>query len=72
MGQFLITMLGFGYKQSNADHTMFIKHNGDMIIVLIVYVDDIVVIGNDVKEMFHLKLHWARQFEIKDLGPLKD
>lgn len=45
-------MKGYGYSQSQADHTMFFKHieNGKMVI-LIVYVDDIILTGNDVEEL---------------------
>lgn len=39
--------------------------------ILIVYVDDIVVIGNDEEETTRLKKGLAREFEIKDLGSLK-
>ena len=38
---------------------------------MIVYVDDIVVIGDDQEEMAQLKNHLAREFEIKDLGKLR-
>ena len=41
-------MLGMGYKQSRGDHTLFIKHSSQgMVIVLLVYVDNIIVIGDD-------------------------
>lgn len=53
--KFLKAMLRFGYKQSHADHTMFIKKCGDKMASLIVYMDDIVVTGNDVKEMSQIK-----------------
>uniref|UniRef100_A0A5B6Z677 Putative polyprotein n=1 Tax=Davidia involucrata TaxID=16924 RepID=A0A5B6Z677_DAVIN len=70
-GRFHKAMVKIGYKQSNADHTLFIKRRGDMITVLIVYVDDIVVTGNDSDEVSKLKVHLAREFEIKDLGSLR-
>lgn len=38
---------------------------------LIVYVDDIVVTGNDEVEMEQLKSNLTREFKIKDLGSLK-
>lgn len=50
---------------------MFIKRQGGKIIALIIYVDDIVVIENEVTEIKSLKLRLARKFEIKDLGQLR-
>lgn len=43
-------MRKFGYKQSNSNHTLFIKHKEGKIIVLIVYVDDVVLTRNDPDE----------------------
>jgi hypothetical protein len=65
-------MQRFGYKQSQADHTLFIKHSTQgKITALIVYVDDIVLISNDDWELQNLKHSLANEFEIKDLGSLK-
>jgi Reverse transcriptase (RNA-dependent DNA polymerase) len=36
-----------------------------------VYVDDIVLIGNDIVEMKRIKSSLAIEFEMKDLGPLR-
>ena len=64
-------MKAFGYQQSNSDHTLFLKYNREKIIVLIVYVDDIIVTGNDPEEKVALQDHLAQEFEMKDLGSLK-
>ena len=58
-------MIGFSYKQSNTGHTMFIKYHNGKITILIVYVDDIVVTGDNHKEMARLKKYLATQFEIR-------
>ena len=51
---------------------MFYKDNKDgKIAILIVYVDDIVLIGSDKEELERLKRRLAMEFEIKDLGALK-
>ena len=42
-GRFSSTMKVFGYKQSNSDHTLFIKHKEEKVTALIVYVDDMVL-----------------------------
>ncbi|KAH9686548.1 hypothetical protein KPL70_014403 [Citrus sinensis] len=61
-----------GYRQSQADHTMFTRVSvKGKIIVLIVYVDDIILTGDDLVEMDRLKQSLATDFEIKDLGALK-
>ncbi|KAK5770797.1 hypothetical protein PVK06_046951 [Gossypium arboreum] len=51
---------------------MFYRHSQKgRIAVIIVYVDDIILTGDDVDEIRCLKEHLALEFEIKDLGPLK-
>lgn len=64
-------MKAFGYKQSNSDHTLFIKHKKGKVTTLIVYVDDIVLTRDDPCEMKSLQGYLATKFEIKDLGQLK-
>ena len=61
-----------GYCQSQADHTMFYKHSKEgKIAILIVYVDDIILTGDDSAELKKLKERLVDEFEIKDLGALK-
>ena len=60
-----------GYKQGQSDHTLFFKHNGDKITVLAVYVDDIILTGDDDVEIRQIKEALAREFKIKDLGEMK-
>jgi hypothetical protein len=60
-----------GFKQCNGDHTVFYKHSGRKIVVLVVYVDDIIITGDDEVEIKCLKGKLSREFEVKDLGQLK-
>lgn len=65
-------MLALGYIQSQGDQTLFIKHSDSgQVTVLLVYVDDIIVTGNDEKEKEALKRCLTKKFEIKELGRLK-
>ena len=65
-------MIKIGYIRCQADHTLFVKTSTEgKIVVLIVYVDDILLIGDYEEELSKLKGHLAREFEIKDLGFLK-
>ncbi|RVW73201.1 Retrovirus-related Pol polyprotein from transposon RE1 [Vitis vinifera] len=70
-GRFTKSMRAFGYHQSNSDHTLFLKKQHGKITALIVYVDDMVVTGNDPEERKALQNYLSREFEMKDLGPLK-
>lgn len=56
------------YLQYQAYHTLFVKRRGSLTTTLIVYVNDIMVTGNDQAKIKQLKSHLAREFEIKDLG----
>jgi len=41
-------MVCLGFKQSQGDHTLFVKHSeSGGVIVLLVYVDDIIVTSDD-------------------------
>ena len=51
---------------------MFFKHSSDgKITILIVYVDDIILTGDDEAKMINLKNTISQEFEIKDLGALR-
>ena len=60
-----------GYKQCNGDHTLFYLCSKNHITILAVYVDDIIITGDDTLEVVRLKVNLRREFEIKDLGQLR-
>ena len=65
-------MLSMGYKQSQGDHTLVIKHLGSRkVTTLLVYVDNIIVTGNNIEGREALKKCLVKEFEIKDPGRLK-
>jgi len=64
-------MKRYEYKQSNSDHTLFLKRKGDLITYLIIYVDDMIITESDIEEIAQLRNNLFREFEIKDLGGLK-
>jgi Reverse transcriptase (RNA-dependent DNA polymerase) len=53
--RFSTAMKKLGYQQSNANHTMFIQRKEERVCILVMYVDDIVLTGNDHIEMKRLK-----------------
>ncbi|RVW72252.1 Retrovirus-related Pol polyprotein from transposon RE1 [Vitis vinifera] len=70
--RFTKAVLKLGYKQGQADHTLFVKKShAEKMAILIVYVDDIILSGNDMEELQKLKKYLSEEFEVKDLGNLK-
>ena len=60
-----------GFQQSNADHSLFLRFNGDITTILLVYVDDIILTGNNMAEIQTITILLDREFKVKDLGDLK-
>lgn len=60
------------FVQCQNDHTIFSKHFEDGEVALfIIYVDDIVITGDDYDQIKYLKSLLAKEVEVKDLGQLK-
>ncbi|WVZ18219.1 hypothetical protein V8G54_005541 [Vigna mungo] len=71
-GKFSSIVQKFGLKCSEADHSVFYRHSSlGKCVYLIVYVDYIVITGNDVVGVSQLKDFLCRHFQTKDLGNLK-
>ena len=47
---------------------MYKKHQDKVVMFLVLYVDDILLIGNDVGVISSVKVLLSSQFDIKDLG----
>lgn len=58
------------YKLSNANHSLLTKIYESHFTTLLVYVDDIVLAGNNPSEIQYVKTFLDNKFKIKDLGCL--
>lgn len=65
------TLLQLGYKQSKADSSLFSLCTSTTIIVVLVYVDDLLISGNNVDSINSLKQMLSQFFQMKDLGQLR-
>ena len=63
-------LLLHGFHQSKNDYSLFIKNQGPSITIAAIYVDDIILTGNDSTITSSLKHHLNTVFSIKDLGRL--
>ena len=66
------SLLSRGYAISKNDCSLFYKKNGTSVIFVTVYVDDILVVGNDTSEITNVKQFLDSTFKIKNLGKLHD
>ncbi|KAG9454499.1 hypothetical protein H6P81_007403 [Aristolochia fimbriata] len=61
----------FGYTQSSHDSALFIRQSSSDIVLLLLYVDDMMITGDDIQGIFDLKRYLSSCFEMKDLGQLR-
>uniref|UniRef100_A0A803QA39 Reverse transcriptase Ty1/copia-type domain-containing protein n=1 Tax=Cannabis sativa TaxID=3483 RepID=A0A803QA39_CANSA len=60
-----------GFTHSATNHSFFIKHSQVGFIALLVYVDDVILASNNLKELEALKVRLDSKFKLKDMGKLK-
>ena len=58
----------FGFEQNLDEPCVYKRHQDKVVIFLVLYVDDILLIGNDVGVMSLVKIWLSGQFDIKNLG----
>ena len=65
-------MVGYGYQSITADYCVYFKQfHSEKFIILLLYVDDMLIIGQDIAQISKLKEELAESFDMKDLGPTK-
>ncbi|KAL6347018.1 hypothetical protein AAG906_012269 [Vitis piasezkii] len=63
-------MVEHGYDRTASDHCVFVKKFSDgEFIILLLYVDDMLIVGHDTGKIDKLKKELSKSFEMKDLGP---
>jgi hypothetical protein len=65
MDSFLIDT---GFSRCHSDPNVYTKKVGIHLIILVLYVDDLILIGSDSKLLNHVKTSLKKKFEMTDLG----
>ena len=70
--RFSDVILSMEFIRCHSDHTCFIFRRPDgCCIILLIYVDDIILTGDDTQGIAQLKQDLGKIFDVKDLGPFK-
>lgn len=64
-------LLAQGYKQSSSNYSLFTLNYATDFTALLVYVDDVILVGNSMEEFIRIKTILDSDFKMKDLGTLK-
>ena len=60
-----------GFKRCEANHCCYVKSFDNSYIILLLYVDDMLIVGFSIEEINNLKKQLSKQFAMKDLGDAK-
>ncbi|XP_076943736.1 uncharacterized protein LOC143614087 [Bidens hawaiensis] len=69
--KFTSSLQQIGFKQSGADHSLLIFKTESSFVAALIYVDDVILVGNDMEKIKETKTFLDKKFSIKDLGLLK-
>ena len=58
----------FGFCQNSDESCVYMKSEGDKVVLLVLYVDDIFLLGRDIGMLSTVKVWLAKTFDIEDLG----
>jgi hypothetical protein len=61
-------MLGLGFTRSKADHYVYFKLIGDHLIYLVLYVDGMLLVGNNKEVIQDVKTQLSSKFDMRYLG----
>lgn len=59
-----------GFVQTIADSSLFVRHNGSTLVLLLLYVDDIIITGTDSNTVQQVIDQLSKEFDMKNLGIL--
>lgn len=69
--KFTNVLLQASFRQSRADHSLFIYRTKTAFLAILIYVDDIIITGDNAAKIAMVKTYLHQHFSNKDLDPLK-
>ena len=67
LSSYLVVM---GFVGSKSDTSLFLRRVRTDLLLVLIYVDDIIITGNDSRAVTRLIQELGREFSLKDIGPL--
>lgn len=67
IAEYLITIR---FYMADADHSLYVRKSNKSIVIITIYVDDLIIGGESLDEIEHVKGLLKKQFDMKDLGDL--
>ena len=61
-------LMSIGFVKSLSESTLYVKHTGNNILIVSLYVDDLLVTGDDTRLVEQFKQEMMQAFEMTDLG----
>ena len=66
------TLIRLGFKQTQSDDCLYIlKNNDKIILIVLVYVDDIAIMGKDLYKVISFKRDLDNEFDITNLAEIQ-
>ncbi|KAJ9558206.1 hypothetical protein OSB04_012820 [Centaurea solstitialis] len=69
--KFTMALSSLGFTLTHADASLFIYEKGESYVATLIYVDDVIITGNNATKIQETKAYLDKKFSIKDLGSLK-
>jgi len=63
-------LFAHGFYNSPIESTLYVKHQGDVLLIIVLYVDDMLLTGPNEMHVANFKVELNSAFEMSDLGLL--
>lgn len=65
-----VFLINIGFTSSTSDPSIFIFKQNTILVLMLIYVDDIILTSNNHIFIMNLVTKWSTEFSLKDLGAL--